>query len=179
MEEIVQLFKALAHEKRIKIAALIADRGLSVEEIAAAVELTPATASHHLAVMRAAGLAEATAEGYYTVYRFRAQPLIEALAALAERPAPAAVAEDLERYDHKVLRTYMVDGKLKAIPMQRKKRDVILRYLLNFFEPDRDYPEREVNDIIGAVHEDYATLRRELIDHGWMTRARGIYRRTP
>ncbi len=43
------------------------------------------------------------------------------------------------------------------------------------FEPDRRYTEREVNDVIRAFHDDYATLRRELIDGRWMARDHDIY----
>ncbi len=71
MMDIVPLFKALADERRIRIVALLSARALSVEELAAAVDLTPATVSHHLALLREAGLVEAAHEQYYTVYRFR------------------------------------------------------------------------------------------------------------
>ena len=161
--DIAPLFKALADEKRIKIAALLSSRGLSVQEIAVAVDLTPATVSHHLALMREAGLVEATHEQYYTVYRFRQQPLLDALRALAEQPAPPDLAADLAKYDQKVLGDFLVDGKLKTIPAQRKKRDVILRFLVEKFVPGRTYTEREVNLIIADYHDDFATLRRELI----------------
>lgn len=163
MTDIVPLFKALADEKRIKIVALIATRPLSVEEIASAVDLTPATVSHHLALLRDAGLAEATHEQYYTVYSFRQQPLLDALRALADQPATPQLDEDLAKYDQKVLRDYLVDGKLKTIPTQRKKRDVILRYLAEQFEPGRIYSEKEVNQILVGYHDDVATLRRELV----------------
>ncbi len=163
MSAIVPLFKALADEKRLRIMALIAARPLSVEEIATAVDLTPATVSHHLALLREAGLAEAAREQYYTVYSFRQQPLLDALRALADKPDPAELDEDLAKYDQKVLRDYLVDGKLKTIPTQRKKRDVILRYLVEQFEPGRVYTEKEVNQILVAYHDDVATLRRELV----------------
>lgn len=163
MAEMMTLFKALADEKRIKIVALISDRGLSVEEIASAVDLTPATVSHHLARLREAGLVAATHEQYYSVYRFNQQPLLDALRALAERPAAPDLADDLAKYDQKVLSTYLIDGKLASIPTQRKKRDVILRFLAQQFEPGRTYGEKEVNAMLAEYHEDVATLRRELV----------------
>jgi biotin operon repressor len=177
--DIAPLFKALADEKRIKIAALITDRGLSVEEIASAVDLTPATVSHHLARLREAGLVTATHEQYYTVYRFNQQPLLDALRALAEQPARPDLAADLAKYDQKVLATYLVDGTLISIPTQRKKRDVILRFLAQQFEPGRTYGEKEVNVILAAFHDDVATLRRELVAENarLLRRENGRYRR--
>jgi len=180
--DFITLFKALADEKRIRIVALISERELSVEEIASAVELTAATVSHHLSVLRQAGLVEARREQYYTMYRFRQQPLLDALKALSEKPAVAvgAAGDDplLERYDAKVLQDYLVDGKLKTIPAQRKKRDVILRFLADKFMLERDYAEREVNLVIADYHDDFATLRRELIMSQMLQRENGIYRRT-
>ncbi len=138
MMDIMPLFKALADEKRIKIVALLATRALAVQEIAAAVDLTPATVSHHLTVLRAAGLVEATHEQYYAVYRFHPQPLFDALKTLATHPQDLDMTEDLARYDQKVLATYLVDGKMVSIPTQRKKRDVLLRFLAQQFEPRAD-----------------------------------------
>lgn len=178
MIEIVPLFKALADESRIKILSLISTQGLSVEEIAGVVGLTPATVSHHLARLRDAGLVEATPQGYYTIYHFRQEPLFDALRRLAEHQPPPDAHQDLARYDRKVLGDYLVEGKLKAIPAQRKKREVILRFLAEQFEIGRIYGEKEVNQIVGLYHDDFATLRRELVMSGLLQRDHGEYRRT-
>ena len=175
--DIVPIFKALADETRIQIMALLSVRELSVEELASAVELTAPTVSHHLARLREVRLVEARHEQYYTVYRFSKQPLFDALRAVADGPAKGAVAEDLARYDRKVIGDYLVDGKLKTIPAQRKKREVILRLLAERFETGRSYPEKDVNLIIAEYHDDFATLRRELISYKLLERQNGIYTR--
>lgn len=82
---------------------------------------------------------------------------------------------DLDAYDRKILHDYIIDGRLTQIPTQRKKRDAILRHLATFFEPGRRYPEREVNAIIGRLFDDFATLRRELIDGNWLARDHDVY----
>jgi hypothetical protein len=51
----------------------------------------------------------------------------------------------------------------------------VLRWLVTRFEEERRYPEREVNEIIGQHHSDFATLRRELIGAGLMRREEGVY----
>jgi hypothetical protein len=79
--------------------------------------------------------------------------------------------------DAKVLRTYLLDGRLKQIPSKRSKRDVVLRHLIESFEGERVYNEREVNEILARFHEDVATLRREFIAAGLMVRHRGMYAR--
>jgi hypothetical protein len=55
---------------------------------------------------------------------------------------------------------------------------VVLEYLAARFEEGTDYAEAEVNDLLGQFHEDYAWLRRCLVDEGLLTRTAGVYRRT-
>ena len=78
----------------------------------------------------------------------------------------------------KVLASFLEGEPLKEIPASLKKRQVILRWLLADFETGRNYAEKEINEIIGRRHPDFATLRRELIVGGLRTCTSGIYRRT-
>jgi hypothetical protein len=87
-----------------------------------------------------------------------------------------AAEVDLEAYDRKVLRDILLpDGRLKVIPAQRKKREVILRHILNEFQPEVRYSEQQVNKILSRFHDDTATLRREMITYKLMKRAEGEY----
>ena len=81
--------------------------------------------------------------------------------------------------DERVLETF-VDGagRLTSIPVQRKKRMVVLRWLVEDFQPGRLYEESEVNRVIGRRHPDYAALRRYMVDEELMQRRRGVYWRT-
>jgi hypothetical protein len=45
------------------------------------------------------------------------------------------------------------------------------------FEPERQYAEREVNVILEDINEDYCTVRRFLVDYGYLSRSGGIYTR--
>ena len=76
----------------------------------------------------------------------------------------------------KTLRTFFDGDRLRSIPARRKARVVVLLELLRRFEPGRAYPEKEVNAILGAAHEDFAYLRRELVNYGYLERSDGIYR---
>ena len=71
----VTFFKALADENRLKIVGLLAHKPHSVEEIAALLHISPATASHHLQRLLAADLVEARALQYYNVYALRPDAL--------------------------------------------------------------------------------------------------------
>lgn len=177
---LLEFFKVLADEKRLQIVGLLARREYSVEELAAILDLSSATVSHHLRRLTDVGLVEARADQHYHIYSLNAGALHRHAEEILseERLQVAAEDLDLDAYDRKVLHDYLKDGKLKQWPGQWKKRQVIHRYLVEKFEPGRRYPEREVNQIIGEVHEDFATLRRELVDTGLLRRERDVYWRT-
>ncbi|MDR0929035.1 MAG: DUF2087 domain-containing protein [Oscillospiraceae bacterium] len=78
-------------------------------------------------------------------------------------------------FREKVLATFVVDGRLKALPVKWKKRCVILEWLAGQFEPGVRYPEKMVNEMILPHHEDFCTLRREMVDLGLLRRAEGVY----
>ncbi|MET7621511.1 MFS transporter [Streptomyces sp. NPDC005408] len=55
-------------------------------------------------------------------------------------------------------------GRLTAIPRKPARREQLLVHLTEtLFEHDRAYSEREVNDALLTVHEDYSALRRYLV----------------
>ena len=65
-----------------------------------------------------------------------------------------------------------------SIPAQPKRRDVVLRFLLErVFTEDREYPEKEVNQRLALFHPDVASLRRYLVDERYVEREAGLYRR--
>jgi hypothetical protein len=71
----------------------------------------------------------------------------------------------------------MVNGKLNTIPAQYKKMLIILDELVKAFDTGRTYTEREVNITIADFHDDFCTLRREMVDAGLLSRENGIYTR--
>jgi predicted transcriptional regulator len=172
-QEMILFFKALADSNRLKIIGLLARQSYSVEELAALLNLKASTISHHLSKLAEVGLVTARAEGYYSVYQLDRQALKGTARSLFSDEQIAAIAKDvdLEAYDRKVLANFSLpDGSLKEIPAQRKKLEVILRYVLKAFQPDVKYTEKHVNEILSRFHEDTATLQRELVGFGLMKR---------
>jgi hypothetical protein len=76
------------------------------------------------------------------------------------------------------LRPFIRDGKIVAMPRRRAKRLILLDALAQAFVPGRHYTEIEVNDALRAVYPDFATLRRSLIDDGFLDRDAGEYWRS-
>jgi DNA-binding transcriptional ArsR family regulator len=180
--ELVNVFKALAHESRLRLLGLTAQREHSVQELAAAVGVTEPTASHHLAMLRALGLVSRRVEGNTHWYAFESATLQDLAKRVLTREGVARLAADTPRRDapETIVANYLdADGRLTRIPATRKKRHAILAWLVRKFDQDRRYPEREINELLLQFHWDSATLRREFIGYQMMRREAGIYWRTP
>ena len=74
-----------------------------------------------------------------------------------------------------MLDSFFVYGKLKSLPVQYKKKRIVLEELVKMFLPARRYTEKEVNILIADVNEDFCTLRRELICEHLLDRDHGVY----
>ena len=176
VEELVGFFRALADPSRLKIVGLLAQQPYPVEQLSAIIGLGESTISHHLSRLAEAGLVSARAEGHYSVYSL--QP--EALSAMArrllsrERLPELAVGMDRTTFDRKVLAAFTgPDGRFTAFPTQEKKYLVLLRHVLQDFEPGVRYTEKKVNTILSRHSDDTARLRRSLVDFGFMGREGG------
>lgn len=185
-DELLRAFKALSDASRLRIVGLIASRRMAVQELADALGLSPGTVVHHLNRLRDAGLVEAFPRHPWMEYALRPERLAElgrrldeAARAGAETAAeqPGPDGKPRPAFDARVLRAFVApDGRLESIPAQEKKRLVVLGYLAETkFEDGVRYSEKDVNAALALVHPDVASLRRYLVDHGFMARERGQY----
>lgn len=62
--------------------------------------------------------------------------------------------------------------KLKIFSAKEKKKIVTLRKITEQFEKGKIYPEKELNRILKDIYHDYATIRRYLIEYGFMERSK-------
>jgi biotin operon repressor len=177
---LLAFFKAMANESRLRIVGLIAERERSGQELAELLDLKEPTVSHHIAQLKALGLVGVRTEGVTNWYRLQPEALTAFNKALLAPKAAAALVEDTPSFDDKVIANFVgPDGRIAQLPSSRRKRWILERWMMSAFEEGRDYPEREVNEILQRWHWDSATLRREMIGYRMMTRDNGVYRRLP
>ncbi|MEO6350836.1 MAG: metalloregulator ArsR/SmtB family transcription factor [Candidatus Limnocylindrales bacterium] len=187
--ELLDALKALSDASRLRIVGLLAEgRTMTVESLAAALELTPGTVVHHLKRLRDASLVESKPRPPYVDYSLRIGRLGQIGAELHRLEREQEGADDLqiERPDWandeeaRTLQAFFEGERLLSIPAQRAKRITILRVLAEtVFEKKRKYPEKEVNQLLGVRHPDAASLRRYLVDEGFMTRKNSVYKLLP
>ncbi|GAB3856263.1 hypothetical protein GCM10028801_13150 [Nocardioides maradonensis] len=81
--------------------------------------------------------------------------------------------------DTQVLRRFFAaDGRLMDMPVKRSKRLLVLDHVAQRFEPGRRYDWREVDEVLKAVHDDHAALRRYLVEEAFLSRSDDVYWRS-
>ena len=177
--EAIGLFKCLADKSRLQILKSLAVEDMYVERLAQRLGLTAATVSFHLKKLAQAGAVSSYKSQYYTMYTLNRDLFDTTILDIVQEESEEAdlQAQRDEAYRQHVLDSFFQDGRLKTIPAQRKKKRIVLQALAQQFEPQRIYPEGEVNAILARYHDDVCTLRRDLVGEGLLERdAQGYWR---
>ncbi|HEX7172696.1 MAG TPA: DUF2087 domain-containing protein [Candidatus Limnocylindria bacterium] len=70
---------------------------------------------------------------------------------------------------------FVRDGRLTSLPARRPMQLAACAFLAERFERGRRYAEPAVNDLLRDDAPDHATLRRLLVDEGFLRRDRDAY----
>lgn len=62
------------------------------------------------------------------------------------------------------------NGRLIKVPKKREPKLEVLRFFQSLFEADKVYTEKEVNEMIKKHFDDYAVIRRYLVDNDMLNR---------
>jgi len=73
------------------------------------------------------------------------------------------------------LRVFLQGNRIGSMPARQSRRVLLLEEVAQLFEPGVRYVEWQVNHLLGALFDDYVTLRRYLVDEGLLDRADGEY----
>lgn len=179
--ELRRFFAALSDETRLKIAAAIVDRSRAVGELATDLSVKDGVVAKHLSILVDAGLAVVETEDGAMRYRLDVDWLRSRRKFLLARdtePLPTG-APGMPDADRVILSRFVDGERLMEIPTDNRKRLIVLAWLASQFDEGREYPEREVNEIIKRHHPDASALRRYLIDCRMMQRENGVYWRVP
>jgi hypothetical protein len=168
----LDLLRLLLDPDRLATVGAVAWRPTTSEELAALVGRPSAEVLRTLAPLVQAGLVRREGGRYHLdveAWRRVAQDLPQAA------PPSPRVAFGMTAEEADLLGRFFVGDRLVELPAQRSKRLVLLERLALEFEPGRRYAEAEVNALLGRFHPDHATLRRLLVDEGYLERAGGEY----
>ena len=154
--------------------------GLTDAEVAERLGVTASTVRHQRFVFREKAKAAKT---YLAVWELASRGFAGSRAsqreALMEVPSGARMVDErfevTEEENKKILDTVFTSLeplKLRVFSSKAKKKVVILTKIAGQFERGKRYTEKEVNAILQDIFDDYVTLRRYLIEYGFMDRTR-------
>jgi hypothetical protein len=166
-----RLLGLLAEPARLRVVAALVLGATTRQEIATSTGLGPRTLATALTRLIDGGLVAEIDDTYV----FELDELREAARAAGRRRSEA---ERQASPADEVLARFLKGGRLVSMPAARAKRVAVLNHLAQEFEPGQYYEEREVNRILKRYHDDYATLRRYLVDESFLSRDAGKYWRT-
>lgn len=177
IQERIDIMKSLSDASRLRVLNALMKKPQYGEELAQRLNLAVSTVSFHLKKLEKAALIYKVKEQYYTVYHICDDKFNMSLRELIEFDNLDKYIEDerIVKYKQKVLKTFFRKNRLVKLPVQKKKKMIVLEEFIKKFTPGRKYKEHEVNDIIIKLYDDYCSIRRLMVDEGIMTRENQIY----
>ena len=122
--ELLDFFRALADENRLKIVGLLAQKPSSVSDLAKALGLSVSTTSNHLSSLAYAGLVKAQPDGHYFIYSLQMETIRNMAKHLLQEENLPRLSEGQgeDAFERKVLNTFLNrEGRIKVFPAQEKK----------------------------------------------------------
>ncbi|WP_217588398.1 metalloregulator ArsR/SmtB family transcription factor [Lentibacillus saliphilus] len=182
LDRLVRFHKTLGDKTRIRIIALLKNGPLHGQAIAGKLKLKAPTISHHIAKLKDIDVIYQRRDKN-TIYFHLNERKLEQMSTAINRIGGEHMFEvfDInEEEKAKLIRNFTEkDGRLKQLPAQRKKKLVLLEYMLGGLEQGQSYEEKDINAHIQQYHDDFATIRREWIMAQFMYRENGIYEMNP
>ena len=167
------ILRALADPERLAIAGALARADARAGELAEGLDLPITRVRKHLNRLVAAGVVRLQDDR--ATYRLDPETLRWAAEQVGP-PRDAGLALGAANDDEEaVLRAFFRDGRLREVPAKESKRRIVLERIALEFDPGVRYDEREVNAIVGRFFNDHASLRRYLVDGGFLERNHGEY----
>lgn len=174
----IKIFKCLADKSRLLIINNLIEGPMYVELLAQRLNLAPSTISFHLKKLEEVNIVTSVKEQYYVVYHLNSEILSLTMNDLISvgKSEINVQTEREKQYRDSVINAFFEYGKLKSIPVQQKKRKIVLEEIAKTFEPNKEYSEREVNIIIADFNDDFCTIRREMVGFNILERDKNIYK---
>jgi hypothetical protein len=183
LNKIVEFHKALGDLTRVRIIALLQQGPLNGQAIAGKLGLKPPTITHHVAKLREVGLIKERRDKntiYFSLNTKILEMSAKGILTVGTGGDPNMEMSVNEGERSAIIKNFFTkDGKLKNYPAQRKKKLVVLAHMVKGLEFGKIYQEKDINEYLKQFHEDYATLRRELIMCQYMYRENNQYELNP
>lgn len=176
IQNFLPILKALSDASRFKIVTILRQGDCYPELLALKLNLTPATVNFHLKKLEQVGLVKCNRVRRYQFYSLNYELLNQTLLDVIESETEANPPDD-SAFFAQVVNHFFENGRLKTIPVQIKKRQIVLEHIVQAMEWGKEYTEGQLVDFLKQYHDDYCTIRRDLIGWKYISETNGIYKR--
>ncbi|MFN2213805.1 MAG: DUF2087 domain-containing protein [Anaerolineales bacterium] len=170
---ISNIIAAVLNSERLTLIAHLSQGEYSATELSEISKLNQKDIHRHLEILETADLVKVVHRDEQQFYHFNPNQIEQFNRQyFTQTSKPINLSGyDLSEDQKKIVVQYTRDdGSLKMIPTKSKKIIAILEYVTGSFEKNIDYNEKQVNEILEKFHPDTTTLRRYLIDYGYLGR---------
>ena len=172
LQPLMALATALLDTDRLRIAGLLAGGPANQMQLEQATGISHRDLLRHLDSLQNFGIVKLQDPAprdpdHYSPYELNAATFKAARQAMGKYKGVRKRPTDSREL---TLETFMPDGKLTAFPLKQAQLLVILDTVAARFESEKQYSERDVNMILANITDDFATLRRSLVDYGYLSR---------
>lgn len=147
---------------------------ISDKDIAKKLGISPSTVRHQRFMFREKAK---QAKIYLAIYEQVVEKKVSTDEMIVPVHSNATMVDDryviTEKEKEKILNTdfeSLSPLKLKRFPGKEKRKIVILTKIAEQLEHGKRYTEKELNQVIKEIYDDYAVIRRYMIDYGFMDR---------
>jgi hypothetical protein len=170
---IESFISATLDSERLKLISHLSQESYSILDLAEKMDEDPKFLLRHLDILEQANLVVVSATDGVKLYRFNTKSIESIARQQFKKHRQDKSFTNLSDDQMKLVSSYIqADGSLKMIPSQTKKIKIILDYLVNAFEFDVSYSEKEINEILKSYNPDTSMLRRYLVDYKYLQRER-------
>lgn len=173
---LLNLCKLLLDEDRLKILGALAQQAWPADTLAQQLRVNRLPV--HLHKLAEAGLVNQGIEQGVEFYQLDSQQILK----LKKRLFARDEASEAQSPDEQDLAKFIKRDQVAQLPVHPAKLRLVLNWLADKFQINVEYSERAVNELLKGltadpVAADHVTLRRLLIDYGFLVRQAGIYQR--
>jgi hypothetical protein len=171
-KEATDVLKTLLDETRLKILGNLALEPRGPRALSSELEVSHRETVKHLSMLEHFGFIRKREPGEEYELDVTSLHGMKKRLFYGGEPTPAADEES------SILNRFLDGERLKQLPSKHTHRLVIMRWLAEKFEKGKKHPEKTVNETLKGHHPDFASLRRALVDYGFMERKDGNYWRS-
>jgi hypothetical protein len=172
LQPLIALATALLDTDRLRIAGVLANGPSNRMDLERATGIPHRELLRHLDSLQSFGIIKLQDPAprdpdHYSPYELNASTFRAARQAMGKYKGVRKRPSDSREL---TLETFMPDGKLTAFPLKQAQLLVFLDTVSARFDAEKQYTERQVNVVLAEITDDFATLRRDLVDYGYLSR---------